>query len=193
MITSLRSLKETLYVGTHGGVILVLDLNSFAVVHLLHAYNGPVQCLLADDQAKYVKRLSRIHARRDSFPSSSSLYTESCSWSSSMFQGSPEGNVVLSLGTGYRGVVGDSSNHPATFNMPSDSVGACPHCRGSLLATCCCDSSQSRRAKPDPAVGCLLYWSNSEQVPISEDSHRFSVASVSTISTVPELVESAST
>ena len=110
-----------------------------------------------------------------------------------MFQANPEGNVVLSLGTGYRGVVGDSTNHPTTFNMPSDPISACPHCRGLLKTACCCDSSQSHRAKPDPAVGCLLYWSDSEQALIAEENRRFSVASVSTISTLPELVESAST
>lgn len=111
-----------------------------------------------------------------------------------MIQMNSEWNIVLSLGTGYRGVVGDSANHPMTFNMPSDSVSPCPHCRGSLKTVCCCDSSQSHWAKPNPSIGCMLYWSSSEQTLMAEDAnnHRLSVASVSTISTIPELSESTS-
>lgn len=61
-------------------------------------------------------------------------------------------DILLSFGKHYRGVVGDSPNHPDVFNLPAETNAA----SRSPVAT---DSEMQGLAKPLPTLGCLFLWS----------------------------------
>ena len=175
-MTSLLSVKHMLYIGTAGGVIIELDTTHWAVLHLLWGYTDPVQCLVPLHQGTATTRRRRLsHSRPHSFSasmiivnsttssmpsstSSSSLETShSTSLSSSGERLNIDRNMVLSFGTGYRGIVGDDTNHPPHFLL-SSTPGVCGKCHASRI-NCSCENSR-RIAKPDPFVGYVLYWYN---------------------------------
>ena len=54
-------------------------------------------------------------------------------------------SVLISFGVGYKGVVGDHSEHPESFILPSDG-----------------SRNNYQPAKPDRSTGCLLLWSTEE-------------------------------
>ena len=174
-VTSLLADTAVMYVGTEGGAILVLDSSSMEVSHILHAYNNPVRCLLSVSPGTQVKPFMRMFSRkesggsitptalrRSSGDSSSSLIsklhhkTSTASIDEAITQ---DRSLLLSFGMGYRGIVGQSPNHPQVFILPSESA-----VTSSGMLT-----SVGRVAKPSAAVGHLLLWS-AETVPTTTKS-----------------------
>ncbi len=127
-VTSLLTGGDFLYVGTRGGVILILDSTTMSLHKLLHANSKPVRSLMLaqpnnDDSPSVFRRLfSRKDLRQLSRLSSSSLSGKSLSSSSMQSTDSPPSNraVLVSLGMGYRSVIGNADNHHSVFLMPSD-------------------------------------------------------------------------
>ena len=153
-----------------GGVILVLQTSSLDVLHYLHGHDNPVRCLQAINRAPQIRRFSRMYSRHDSKNPTSPLLSEMTSitsLSSSSENESTDRDLVLSFSQGYRGVVGDSQNYPPMFNLPSDSILYCSVC---CRANCNCREMKIRQPKPNPEIGCLLYWSSEEQTLFSEDT-----------------------
>ena len=151
-MTSLVAGKELLYVGTGGGAIVTLNSTTMELCSLLHAYDKPVRCLLMIHPGKQIKPFLRMFSRKDSAVSSSSGKSPKTSVTSlrSFDELVPEErSVLVSFGLSYRGVVGDSSNHPQVLTLPTE---------GGPL-TCGCLTSTLRLAKPPPSVGHLLLWS----------------------------------
>lgn len=170
VVTSLLAVKERLYVGTMGGVILVLQTSSLDMLHFLHGHDNPVRCLQAINRAPQIRRFSRMYSRHDSKNPTSPLLSEMTSitsLSSSSENESTDRDLVLSFGQGYRGVVGDSQNYPPMFNLPSDSILYCSVC---CRANCNCREMKIRQPKPNPDIGSLLYWSSEEQTLLPEDT-----------------------
>ena len=154
-VTSLLSGGDFLYVGTRGGVILILDSITMTLHKLLHANSKPVRSLMLaqpnnDDSPSVFRRLfSRKDLRQLSRLSSNSLSSSSLggkSLSSSSMQStdSPPSNraVLVSLGMGYRSVIGNADNHHSVFLMPSDG-----------------SKANNKLAKVPPHHGHLLLWS----------------------------------
>ena len=174
-ITSLLAAKDLIYVGTGGGVIVVLNIVSMEVTALLHGYDMAVRCLLYVSPGQHARPFMRMFSRKDAStssigavspklrmtsissssvgsaarsPSQTSL-ASNCSIESTASEDSR--SILFSFGKGYRGVVGNSPNHPPAFNLPSES--AASNC-GSLS-----NVSTLRLAKPLHSVGHLLLWS----------------------------------
>ena len=171
VVTSLLAVREKLYIGTMGGVILILS-SSLSTLHLLHGHDNPVRCLQAINHAPQMRRFSRMYSRHDvksvnpTSPLLSEVGSVTSSLSSSSDNDSVDRELVLSFGQGYRGVVGDVSNYPHTFNLPSESLLYCPACS---RANCTCREMTLRQPKPNPDIGCMLYWSSEEQTLLPED------------------------
>ena len=172
-ITSLLATKDLIYVGTGGGVIVVVNAVSMEVSSLLHGYDMAVRCLLFVSPGQQLRPFMRMFSRKDSSttsigavspklrsvgvassssarsPSQTSL-TSNCSTDSATSEDSR--SILFSFGKGYRGVVGNSPNHPPVFNLPSETAASsCGYC-GTNVSTL-------RMAKPLHSVGHLLLWS----------------------------------
>ena len=163
-VTSLLSGGDLLYVGTGGGAILVLDSTTMGLHRLLHAYTKPVRSLLLVLPTKQSPPLfRRLFSRKDSAASSHSMksdgsdsprlsrsghpslksFPSSSSFKSSIEESSnPERAVLISLGVGYKGVIGEAENHPSLFMLPSEGT-----------------KNNTKLAKLPLSYGHLLLWS----------------------------------
>jgi serine/threonine protein kinase len=157
-ITSLLVSRSTIYIGTAGGIIIMLNVDSLEATYLLHGHDSDITSILSVSQAGQIRRFSRMLSKKDSFittpvspvfPETSSItsmasYSESVSYS--------ESDVILSFGQGYSSILGESANYPSNFILPSHSSSS------NLLA------SHNPRWMPSKSIktGCILYWSSSD-------------------------------
>lgn len=147
-----------LYVGNKGGTILLVKTDTLEVVNRLRANDGPVRCLQMMPMSEAFSRMI------SSFESSSSLrstitLTPSTSSIDSVFSpppapGTPASppntnshSVLLSFGTGYKGVVAGATNHPGNFLLPYG------------LTQCPCCTHFLTQPRPVPSSTYLLLWS----------------------------------
>ena len=159
---------DILYVGTGGGALLALSCSSMELQFVFHAYVGAVRSLLVVLPEQQTRAFTRLFSRKDSVLSSMSTSASSddfdqlmshqsqrrrSSLDSLMSQSSQksllslrtvqsERSVLISFGVGYRGVVGESTNCPHVFTLPSD---------GKKILT--------KPSKPNAQDGHLLLWS----------------------------------
>ena len=194
-VTSLLVDKGLMYVGTVGGTVIVLHTITLEVLHFLRGYRNEVISILSlNREGTHLKRFSRLLSKRDSFPQATSpVFPEMVSLSSSGESYNSDRNLVLTFGRGYRGVVGDYENHPPSFTLPLITSSTCSFCRTQVCS--CGDSLRSRLARPPPNIGCVLYWSNEEQVINSsiDANNRFSIVSCNTIPETSETLSSSVT
>ena len=198
-ITSLLVVKDSIYIGTLGGIILILNYQTQEVSHILQGYNSQVSSLIPIAKHNYTRRLSRLYSRRENLSSSKSFSSGSIAeWTltNSGDRTNSERTIVLSFGKEYRGVLGTAKNHPSSFLLPSDNSLSCSFCLSPSRVKCMCEGdslANLRTAKPDPKTGYLLYWLDDEELTVNNyvsERHRSSV--VSSNSTIPETSRSIS-
>ena len=165
---------------------MVLNIVSMEVTSLLHGYDMAVRCLLFVSPGQQVRPFMRMFSRKDAATTSvgarspklsaasiSSTVSNGARLSTSSLTSNPSiddatvedsRSILFSFGKGYRGVVGNSPNHPSAFNLPSEN------------ASSSCYSSTNipslRLAKPLHSIGHLLLWStgSDSQRTTSQDS-----------------------
>ena len=191
-MTSLLVDKGLIYVGTAGGTVIILHAITLEALHFLRGYRNEVISILSlNREGTHLKRFSRLLSKRDSLPQATSpVFPEMVSLSSSGESYNSDRNLVLTFGRGYRSVVGDYENHPPSFTLPLVTSSTCSFCRTQVCS--CGDSLRSRLARPPPSIGCVLYWSNEEQVINSstDTNNRLSIVSCSTIPETSEILSS---
>ena len=180
VVMSLLVSNGKIFIGTCSGIIIVLNSVTHDVIHLYHGYKNEVSSILSmstTSGGSHIKRFSRILSKKDSikFDSSSSLFPELTT--SGGDYSSADRNLILTLGRGYRGAVGNHSNHPPTFLFPSSSscspsLSSSSLCSCSSSCSCSCDvdSLRSKVPHPNPNDGFLLFWSCEDQPTFNPDA-----------------------
>ena len=164
-ITSLATGNNTLYVGTGGGTILVVNPVDMTAVTRLEAYTTAVRCLSAIKMIKPFARMVSMDTTAIRSGSGSSVSTLNSTMSSSSYSSldsvlastSPhepdtttdDRSILMSFGVGYRGVVGSHKNYPESFILP--------HNHSSHACSCC--THFFIKAQPSPMTCYLLLWS----------------------------------
>lgn len=163
-----------IFVGTCSGILLVFNSLTHDVIHCYHGYRNEIKGILSmstSGNSSHIKRFSRILSKKDSikFDSSSSLFPE-LTTSGGEYTGADR-NLILTLGRGYRGVVGNYPNHPPIFLFPSSSSSSSSPCSCSCSSTCSCetDSLRSKVPRPNSNEGFLLFWSCEDQPTFNND------------------------
>ena len=150
---------DLLYVGTGGGVLLAIRYTTMELQFSYRAYNGPIRNLFLVSPEQQTKVFTRymsgdipnigasiIPSRTEkNGETSHSIDSRNPPSTLNLKQMEPlpaERTVLISLGVGYRGVVGDSENCPQDFILPSV---------GKKVAT--------KPARPNKDGGHLLLWS----------------------------------
>ena len=179
-----------MYIGTKGGIIVVLNHRTQETVHFVYAYNEAVKCLLPINRPRQIRKYARLNSHKERLSSKFSF--EASSFNSSGERSNSDRTLVLSFGRGYRGVVGDYKNFPPKFIPPSDNSFFCAICSCSSRLQCTCgETIESGHAKPDSETGYMLCLSNEEYIMNdSHENHRLSTFSISTIHENSEIVSS---
>ena len=154
-----------LYVGNGAGIILLVRPDTLEVSSHLQAYEGPVRCLqMVPMSEAFSRMISSFDESTGSMRPNSSSNTMSNTPSTSSFDSvltspppfpstpiSPVANddrsVLLTLGTGYKGVVAGATNHPDNFLLPYG------------LTSCPCCTHFLTQPRPLPLANYLLLWS----------------------------------
>ena len=127
-VTSLLYLNEAIYVGTHGGAILVLS-TDLRPLTSYRASAGASRCLMGVRSIRRIKSLSKFFSRREVVAGgrSNSLTTETSSPTpnevlhlTSSLGNSEDRGIVISFGETYLGATSYSSNVPPSLNPPGD-------------------------------------------------------------------------
>ena len=179
VVMSLLISNGKIFIGTCSGIIIVLNSVTHDVIHLYHGYRNEVSSILSmstTSGGSHIKRFSRILSKKDSIKfDSSSLFPELTT--SGGDYSSADRNLILTLGRGYRGAVGNHSNHPPAFLFPSSSscspsLSSSSLCSCSSSCSCSCDvdSLRSKVPRPNPNDGFLLFWSCEDQPTFNPDS-----------------------
>ena len=128
--------------------MITLDSSTMEVCSVVHAYTKAVRCLLLITPGRQVKPFMRLFSRKDSNTKSPKTSVTSISSLKSYDELEPEErSILVSFGKCYRGVVGDSLDHPPTFSLPGENGPSVNY------------SSPQRLAKPKRSMGYLLLLS----------------------------------
>ncbi len=148
--TSMTASGDLLYIGTGGGVLLVLNCSTMEPLFVTHAYTGPIRSLLLVAPGQHSKMFSRLlsqnkpqimpnQASQTSDGKLSPVSASAPQLKDPVLTERPERpalhldlqlkameplpaeqSVLVSFGLGYRGVVGDTENCPQEFILPSN-------------------------------------------------------------------------
>lgn len=171
---------DLLYVGTGGGVLLALSCSTMEPLFVSHAYTGPIRSLLLVAPGQHSKMFTRLLSQNKpqskpqkasasqtssdgklspilspvSPPHKAPVLAERSALHLNLKTMEPlpaEQSVLISLGLGYRGVVGDSENCPQEFILPSNVSSSCSRVKKATATT--------KPAKPNADDVHILLWS----------------------------------
>ena len=119
-ITSLLCFNEAIYVGTGGGMILVMS-TDLRLLTSYHTCAGASRCLMGIRSVKQVKSHSRFFSRKEEVLSSSETMERSSTPSEVTSSGSSSDmSIVVSFGGTYFGATNYSTNVPPSLKPPGD-------------------------------------------------------------------------